>query len=99
RSFPYIVLEAAAAGLPMLATNVGGIPEIIAGTDTALLPPEDVGALAKAMLDALADPATARARALRLQETVASRFTVSAMTDAVLALYDAVLAERPAAAP
>jgi glycosyltransferase involved in cell wall biosynthesis len=98
-SFPYIVLEAAAAGLPMLATNVGGIPEIVAGTDTALLPPEDVGALAKAMLDALADPATARARALRLQEAVGNRFTVSAMTDAVLALYDAVLAERPAAAP
>ena len=33
-SFPYIVLEAAAAGLPMLATDVGGIPEIVAGTDT-----------------------------------------------------------------
>jgi glycosyltransferase involved in cell wall biosynthesis len=98
-SFPYIVLEAAAAGLPLLATNVGGIPEIVAGTDTALLPPGDVGALAQAMLDALDEPATARAQALRLQQAVASRFTVSAMTDAVLELYDAVLAERPAAAP
>ena len=50
-SFPYIVLEAAAAGLPMLATNVGGIPEIVSGTDTALLPAEDVDALAQAMLE------------------------------------------------
>ena len=49
-SFPYIVLEAAAAGLPLLATNVGGIPEIVSGTDTALLPPEDADALAQAML-------------------------------------------------
>jgi glycosyltransferase involved in cell wall biosynthesis len=96
-SFPYIVLEAAAAGLPMLATNVGGIPEIVAGTDTTLLPPEDVGALAEAMLEALDDPPAARARALRLQEAVADRFTVAAMTDAVLDLYDAVLAERPGA--
>jgi glycosyltransferase involved in cell wall biosynthesis len=96
-SFPYIVLEAAAAGLPMLATNVGGIPEIVAGTDTTLLPPEDVGALAEAMLEALDDPPAARARALRLQEAVAARFTVAAMTDAVLDLYDAVLAERPGA--
>ena len=39
-SLPYIVLEAAAAGLPLLASDVGGIPEIVAGTDTDLLPPE-----------------------------------------------------------
>jgi glycosyltransferase involved in cell wall biosynthesis len=91
-SFPYIVLEAAAAGLPMLATNVGGIPEIVAGTDTALLPPEDTAALAEAMREVLDDPRAARARALRLQGAVGSRFTVAAMTDAVLDLYDAVLA-------
>ena len=60
-SFPYIVLEAAAAGLPMLATDVGGIPEIVAGTDTALLPPEDDVALAEAMLRVLDDAGQARA--------------------------------------
>ena len=61
-SLPYIVLEAAAAGLPLLATNVGGIPEIVGGTDTALLPPEDAEALAQAMLELLDDPAAAQAR-------------------------------------
>jgi glycosyltransferase involved in cell wall biosynthesis len=86
-SFPYIVLEAAAATLPMLASDVGGIPEIVAGTDTALLPPGDAQALAQAMLDVLDDPAAAQARALRLQQAVAERFTVAAMTDAVLELY------------
>ena len=89
-SFPYIVLEAAAAGLPLLATNVGGIPEIVAGTDTALLPPEDDDALALAMLEMLDDPAAAQAKALRLQQAVGRRFTVAAMTDAVLELYASV---------
>lgn len=92
-SFPYIVLEAAAAGLPMLATNVGGIPEIVAGTDTVLLPPEDVEALAQAMLEVLDNPAAARASALRLQQAVGRRFIVAAMADEVLDLYDTVLAD------
>ncbi len=41
-SFPYIVLEAAAAQMPLIATNVGGIPEIVAGVDMPLIPPGDV---------------------------------------------------------
>lgn len=89
-SFPYIVLEAAAAGVPLLATDVGGIPEIVSGTDTALVPPDNAQALAEAMLRTLADPAVARAKAARLQEVVGSRFTVAAMTDAVLGVYASV---------
>jgi glycosyltransferase involved in cell wall biosynthesis len=90
-SFPYIVLEAAAAGLPILATNVGGIPEIVSGTDTALLPAEDVDALAQAMLDVLDRPGAAQSNALQLRAAVGRRFTVAAMTDAVLELYASVM--------
>jgi glycosyltransferase involved in cell wall biosynthesis len=90
-SFPYIVLEAAAAGLPILATNVGGIPEIVSGTDTALLPAEDVDALAQAMLDVLDRPEAAQSNALKLRAAVGRRFTVAAMTDAVLELYASVM--------
>jgi glycosyltransferase involved in cell wall biosynthesis len=97
-SFPYIVLEAAAAGLPLLATDVGGIPEIVAGTDTALLPPEDDVALAGAMLRVLDDAGQARAAARRLQQAVGRRFTVAAMTAAVLGLYDTLDAQSSAAA-
>jgi glycosyltransferase involved in cell wall biosynthesis len=89
-SFPYIVLEAAAAGLPLLATDVGGIPEIVSSTDTALVPPDNAEALAEAMLGTLADPAAAQAKAARLQEVVGSRYTVTAMTDAVLGVYASV---------
>jgi glycosyltransferase involved in cell wall biosynthesis len=86
-SFPYIVLEAAAAGLPVLATAVGGIPEIMAATDTRLIAPEDVAGLAQAMLDVLVEPEAARARAARLRESVARRLTVWGMTDGILDLY------------
>lgn len=86
-SMPYIVLEAAAAGLPMLATDVGGIPEIVDGTDTALLPAGDVGALAQAMQGFLDAPEPAKARARRLQAAVAERFTVERAAAEVLAFY------------
>ena len=47
-SMPYIVLEAIAAGVPMVATSVGGIPEIF-GAAGRLVPPGDASALAAAM--------------------------------------------------
>ena len=78
-SFPYIVLEAAAAGIPMIASSVGGIPEITAGTDTALLPPGDVSALCDAITRVLADLPSAKARAGRLKASVSARFRVTSM--------------------
>jgi glycosyltransferase involved in cell wall biosynthesis len=91
-SLPYIVLEAAAAGLPLLASDVGGIPEIVAGSDTNLLPPGDPEALAHAMLEVLDNPRAAQARAFRVREAIAERFTIEAMTDGVLDLYAQVRA-------
>ncbi len=86
-SFPYVVLEAAAAGLPLISTCVGGIPEIVAGTDTALIPPGDAEALGTAMRAALDHPGAAWARATRLRENVSSKFTVAGMATAVLDFY------------
>lgn len=86
-SFPYVVLEAGAAGMPLIATNVGGIPEIVAGTDTGLVPPDDETGLAGALQSALEDPAAARARAQRLRVHVGKRFTAAGMTRAVLDFY------------
>src|SRR5205085_1447176 len=47
-SLPYIVLEALAAGMPTIATKVGGIPEIYGAAHDRLIPPGDVDALAAA---------------------------------------------------
>jgi glycosyltransferase involved in cell wall biosynthesis len=86
-SMPYIVLEAAAAGMPLLATDVGGIPEIVSCTDTPLMPPGDVDALARAMQGFLDAPEEAEACAGRLKKAVAARFTVERAADDVLAFY------------
>ena len=86
-SFPYIVLEAAAAGVPLIASDVGGIPEIVAGTDTKLVPAADVAALAAAIVAALDDGAATRARAARLRQAVAANFTAAGMARAVVGFY------------
>jgi glycosyltransferase involved in cell wall biosynthesis len=86
-SLPYIVLEAAAAQMPMIATNVGGIPEIVAGTDMPLIPPGDVGALASQLRGFLASPKPFLERAAMLQRRVAERFSVENMTHEVIDFY------------
>jgi glycosyltransferase involved in cell wall biosynthesis len=94
-SLPYIVLETAAAGLPMLATSVGGIPEIFGPHSSRLLPAGDAAKLAEAIRGALADPAAARTSAQALRERVRSEFSAEAMVGGVLAAYRAA-AERSA---
>ena len=86
-SFPYIVLEAAAARMPLIATNVGGIPEIVAGSATLLVPPGDAEALAAQMRLFLADPGPFLKRAAELQAHVAQRFTVQNMTESIVDFY------------
>ena len=86
-SMPYIVLEAAAAGMPLIATDVGGIPEIVNGTDAPLLPAGDVSALERAMEGVLTHPDAAKSQAERLKASVARRFTVARAVDDVLAFY------------
>lgn len=86
-SFPYVALEAAAAGLPLLASNVGGMPEIVAGTGVELVQADDVTALARSLEAAILAPDGISENADRLRQQVATRFSVSAMTDGVLAFY------------
>ena len=97
-SFPYVVLEAAAAGLPLIATNVGGIPEIVADTDTALIEPGNAAGLASALRATLDDADAAKGRAKRLRAKIESRLTVAAMTGAVLDFY-AETSPQPARLP
>ena len=88
-SLPYIVLEAAAAGVPLVTTMVGGVPEIFGPDAAQLVPPGDPAALAHAIDLALRDPGAERAGSERLQARVREIFSSDAMTDAVLAAYRA----------
>jgi glycosyltransferase involved in cell wall biosynthesis len=92
-SMPYVVIEAAAAGVPMIAANVGGIPEIFDSHTDALFAPSNVAAMADAIKAALDDPAATVARAQKLRERISQHFSQSAMVEGVLAGYrDAFLA-------
>ena len=95
-SMPYVVIEAAAAGIPMIAANVGGIPEIFGEHTDALFAPGAAGAIADAIAAALQDADAAQARANSLRERIFRHFSQDAMVDGVLAGYrDAFLASRP----
>lgn len=90
-SFPYVVLEAGAAALPMIATAVGGIPEITRDSGVPLIPSEDTTALAAAMLRHIDDRSSAAAEAQSLRLVIADRFTIARMTSDVLDFYRTVL--------
>jgi glycosyltransferase involved in cell wall biosynthesis len=93
-SLPYIVLEGAAAGIPMLVTRVGGIAEIFGPDACGLIAPGDPGALARALSQALGNPSAAANQAQRLRERVRASFTIDTMTRTVLAAYREALARR-----
>ena len=84
-SLPYVVLEAAAAGKPLVATHVGGVPEVFGPLAGRLVAPGDAAALAKAMVDAVDDEAAAMSQALR--QRIEKAFSVEAMVESVLNAY------------
>ncbi len=86
-SLPYVVLEAAAGGKPLIVTRVGGVPEIYGDLSDGLVPPRDAQALAQAIAAALDDPAAAARTAAQLRERVAAGFSVKSMVDGVLSGY------------
>jgi glycosyltransferase involved in cell wall biosynthesis len=91
-SLPYIVLEAAAAGVPMIASHVGGIPEIFGPDVGALVPPGDPAVLSRAIIQALQDRGARHSATLRLKARIRALFSADAMTDAVIAAYREALA-------
>jgi glycosyltransferase involved in cell wall biosynthesis len=84
------LLEAMAAGVPVVATAVGGCTEALDGGALGpLVPARDPAALAVAIATVLDEPDVARARAAAARKHVEERYSVSAMIAAYRALYDA----------
>ena len=89
-SLPYVVLEAAAAAQPLVATNVGGIPEIFGSLSGDLVPPGDCEALSVAIMRILdEEPAIRERRARALSEALRMRFSMNRMATDVLCGYAA----------
>ena len=85
---PIALLEAVAAGLPVVATAVGAIPEVITNGETGwLVPPGDAEALAGALREALLQPEEARRRAVAAFESANTRYSVDAMVGSFDELY------------
>jgi glycosyltransferase involved in cell wall biosynthesis len=93
-SMPYVVIEAAAAGVPMIAANVGGIPEIFGTHTEALFAAGIAGAMADAIETALEDLSAAQAGAKSLRERIFQHFSQKAMVEGVLAAYREAFADH-----
>jgi len=87
-SLPYVVLEAAAAAKPLIATRVGGIPEIFGPYSDHLLPPGDVDALAKAIANMTEAGDGGAKLAAAIQGRVKELFSVETMIEKVLESYN-----------
>ena len=90
---PQSLLQAFAAGVPVVASSIGGIPEVVKDGETGILvPPEDAPALARAIESVLGDRSGASARARAARQMVEDRFSHGAAVSRLLALYDEVIA-------
>jgi glycosyltransferase involved in cell wall biosynthesis len=93
---PNVVLEAMAAGCPVIATRVGGTPELIEDRRTGILVDAgDAEAICAASLLLAADPAAARRMGLAASTDVHERFSLTAMAAATSAVYESVIGRRP----
>lgn len=89
---PHVVLEAMSAGLPIVATRVGGIPEILTHDRTALLvPPRNADAMSSAIARLLASPELAQSLANNAREVLIQRFSHRTYKESLLNIYDELL--------
>jgi glycosyltransferase involved in cell wall biosynthesis len=82
------LIEAMAVGRPVVASDTGGVPEIVTHGETGLLvPPRDPPSLADALITVLRSPQQARAMGLRGRKVVEQRFTIQQHVEKIEALY------------
>ena len=91
---PNAVLEAMAHGVPVVASAVGGIPELLGTGAGRTVPVEDHEALAAALARMLTDPELRRAAGLEGRRLAERVYAVSTMRDATLNLFDTLVHER-----
>ena len=94
---PLSLVLAMGAGLPVVATRVAGLPEVVEHERTGLLvPAADAAALGSALARIVGDPAFAQRMASAAREAVLPKFGVDGYVASVAALYDRLLSERAA---
>lgn len=88
---PMVLLEAMSALVPVLVTNVGGIPDVVSPAEAVLVPPEDPAALAAGIRAVQLDRDGAAERARRARERLDAKFAVDPWVDAQDVIYQSAL--------
>ena len=89
---PYVLLEAMAANVPIVATAVGGVPEMVEDEESALLVPQrDPRAMAAAIARVLTDPALAQRLTANASALVATRYSPETYVRSILEIYRGVI--------
>ncbi|HMM74526.1 MAG TPA: glycosyltransferase [Gammaproteobacteria bacterium] len=97
--FGIVVLEAMAAGVPIIATRTAGPLEVLDAETARLVDVGDVAGLAAAIAADLADPASARRRAVRASAVFRQRYSAAAVVPRYERLYEELVARRAPASP
>ena len=89
---PVCLMEAAACGVPAVATAVGGVPELVVHCETGLLTPAgNARALAQALQELIEAPKRAAAMGCAARDRVAARFSLTRQVDELLSVWSEVL--------
>jgi glycosyltransferase involved in cell wall biosynthesis len=91
---PMVLLEAMAAGVPVVTTAVGGIPDVVSPDEAILCEAGDVTALAAGIDAILADPDVARTRAAAARRRLETEFAVEPWVRRYREIYQSILADR-----
>jgi glycosyltransferase involved in cell wall biosynthesis len=89
---PITLLEAMRACIPIVATRVGGVPDVVTSREALLVPPEQPAQIARALADIASGQSAARERGARAGDRARERFGPTAWLTAVSAVYDAASA-------
>jgi len=88
------IMEAQAMGLPVIATFVGGIPELIEDNKTGILiPPQDPNIIAKAIISLLEDKQRAKQLGENAKRSIREKFSLDKMVDETERLYESVVSK------
>jgi len=84
---PLVLFEAMEAGVPIVATSVGGVPDVLGTGEAILVPPDDPDRLAEAIRQVFDDPSAAAARAARARARLGTDFAPGPWLDQYESLY------------
>lgn len=91
---PMVILEAMRAGVPIIATRVGGVPNVLTEQEALLVPPADPQAITAAIRNVMDDPASARDRAARARSRLEREFDPDRWVERYQRVYESALAVR-----